>query len=30
VRSSSQVASGNRVDVELGTGGFGAHVEETR
>jgi len=30
VRSSSQVASGNRVDVELGTGGFGANVEETR
>jgi exodeoxyribonuclease VII large subunit len=30
VRSSSQVASGNRVDVELGTGGFGAHVKETR
>jgi exodeoxyribonuclease VII large subunit len=30
VRSSSQVASGNRVDVELGTGAFGAHVEETR
>jgi exodeoxyribonuclease VII large subunit len=30
VRSSSQVASGSRVDVELGTGGFGAHVEDTR
>jgi exodeoxyribonuclease VII large subunit len=30
VRSSSQVASGGRVDVELGTGGFGAHVEDTR
>jgi exodeoxyribonuclease VII large subunit len=30
VRSSSQVAPGNRVDVELGTGGFGANVEETR
>jgi exodeoxyribonuclease VII large subunit len=30
VRSSSQVGSGNLVDVELGTGGFGARVEETR
>ena len=30
VRSSSQVATGNRVDVELGTGSFGAQVEETR
>ena len=30
VRSSSQVAAGNRVDVELGTGGFGAKVEEKR
>jgi exodeoxyribonuclease VII large subunit len=30
VRSSSQVATGTRVDVELGTGGFGAQVEETR
>ncbi len=30
VRSSSQVAAGTRVDVELGTGGFGAQVEETR
>jgi exodeoxyribonuclease VII large subunit len=30
VRSSSQVASGSRVDVELGAGGFGARVEETR
>jgi exodeoxyribonuclease VII large subunit len=30
VRSSSQVASGNRVDVELGTGGFGARVEGTQ
>jgi exodeoxyribonuclease VII large subunit len=29
VRSSSQIGSGNRVDVELGTGGFGARVEET-
>jgi exodeoxyribonuclease VII large subunit len=30
VRSSSQVAAGNRVDVELETGGFGAKVEEKR
>lgn len=30
VRSSSQLATGSRVDVELGTGGFGAEVEETR
>jgi len=30
VRSSSQIGSGNLVDVELGTGGFGARVEETR
>ncbi|HMI98701.1 MAG TPA: exodeoxyribonuclease VII large subunit [Gaiellaceae bacterium] len=30
VRSSSQLASGTSVDVELGTGGFGARVEETR
>lgn len=30
VRSSSQVAAGSRVDVELGSGGFGAQVEETR
>ena len=30
VRSSSQVAAGGQVDVELGTGGFGAQVEETR
>ena len=30
VRSSSQLASGAGVDVELGTGGFGARVEETR
>jgi exodeoxyribonuclease VII large subunit len=30
VRSSSQVAAGAQVDVELGTGGFGARVEETR
>ena len=30
VRSTSQVATGTRVDVELGTGGFGAQVEETR
>jgi len=29
VRSSSQISAGNRVDVELGTGGFGARVEET-
>lgn len=30
VRSSSQVAAGDQVDVELGTGGFGAQVKETR
>ena len=30
VRSTSQIGSGNLVDVELGTGGFGARVEETR
>lgn len=30
VRSGSQVATGSRVDVELGSGGFGAQVEETR
>jgi exodeoxyribonuclease VII large subunit len=30
LRSSSQVAAGTSVDVELGTGGFGARVEETR
>ena len=30
VRSSSQLGSGNLVDVELGAGGFGARVEETR
>jgi exodeoxyribonuclease VII large subunit len=30
VRSSSEVGTGTRVDVELGTGGFGATVEETR
>jgi exodeoxyribonuclease VII large subunit len=30
VRSTSQVATGTRVDVELGTGSFGAQVEETR
>jgi exodeoxyribonuclease VII large subunit len=30
VRSSAEVTPGNRVDVELGTGGFGATVEETR
>jgi len=30
VRSSSEVATGTQVDVELGTGGFGAKVEETR
>jgi exodeoxyribonuclease VII large subunit len=30
VRSSSQLGSGNRVDVELGSGSFGARVEETQ
>jgi exodeoxyribonuclease VII large subunit len=30
VRASSEVASGTQVDVELGTGGFGATVEDTR
>jgi len=30
VRSGTDVASGARVDVELGSGGFGATVEETR
>ena len=30
VRSSSEVAAGTQVDVELGTGGFGATVEDTR
>jgi exodeoxyribonuclease VII large subunit len=30
VRSSSQVVAGEKVDVELGTGSFGARVEETR
>lgn len=30
VRGSSDVAAGTRVDVELGAGGFGATVEETR
>jgi exodeoxyribonuclease VII large subunit len=30
VRTSSQLAAGTHVDVELGTGGFGAQVEETR
>ncbi len=30
VRSSSQVAAGGQVDVELGAGGFGAEVRETR
>ncbi len=30
VRSSSEVATGTQVDVELGTGGFGATVEDTR
>jgi exodeoxyribonuclease VII large subunit len=30
VRSSSQVAAGKQVDVELGTGSFGARVDETR
>ncbi len=30
VRAGSQVSTGSQVDVELGTGGFGARVEETR
>ena len=30
VRGSAEVEAGTRVDVELGTGGFGATVEETR
>ncbi|HKO75131.1 MAG TPA: exodeoxyribonuclease VII large subunit [Gaiellaceae bacterium] len=30
VRSSSELETGGRVDVELGEGGFGARVEETR
>jgi exodeoxyribonuclease VII large subunit len=30
VRSSEQVGSGTKVDVELGSGSFGARVEETR
>jgi exodeoxyribonuclease VII large subunit len=30
VRSSTEVATGTEVDVELGTGGFGATVEDTR
>jgi len=30
VRSSAEVATGTQVDVELGTGGFGATVEDTR
>ncbi|MEK6275115.1 MAG: exodeoxyribonuclease VII large subunit [Actinomycetota bacterium] len=30
VRSGSQVTAGSRVDVELGSGGFGAQVQETR
>ena len=30
VRSSAEVAPGDRVDVELGAGGFGATVEDTR
>jgi exodeoxyribonuclease VII large subunit len=30
VRASSELAEGARVDVELGAGGFGARVEETR
>ena len=30
VRSSSQVTAGTGIDVELGTGGFGARIEETR
>jgi exodeoxyribonuclease VII large subunit len=30
VRDSAQLATGTEVDVELGNGGFGARVEETR
>ena len=30
VRSSGEVEAGSRVDIELGDGGFGANVEETR
>jgi exodeoxyribonuclease VII large subunit len=30
VRAASQVSTGTHVDVELGTGGFGARVEEIR
>ena len=30
VRSSTQVGAGAKVDVELGSGAFGARVEETR
>ena len=30
VRSSSEVAPGRRIDVQLAEGGFGARVEETR
>ena len=30
VRTSTELATGAHVDVELGDGGFGARVEETR
>jgi exodeoxyribonuclease VII large subunit len=30
VRAADSVAAGDRVDVELGRGGFGARVEDTR
>jgi len=30
VRSATELATGKRVEVELGEGGFGARVEETR
>jgi exodeoxyribonuclease VII large subunit len=30
VRAGSEVSTGTQVDVELGTGGFGARIEETR
>ena len=30
VRTSSQLSSGSKVDVELGSGSFGAQVEDTR
>jgi hypothetical protein len=30
VRTSSEIATGVQVDVELGSGGFGATVEDTR